>query len=313
MSQVKYIRAELHNHSTESDGKLSIKELVDYAESQKFEVLAVTDHNTVSGQDKAFQVARDKELDILPGVEVTTFYGHILALGLRHMIDFADMDPKYPEELVRKLKAAGARAVGCAHPFCIGEPIMKGCRLAMEFRYPEVLDYIEVFNTSAGDLFSGNEFALNWWEELVLQGIHIAATTGIDLHTIPENPDVFTTYAVVKDSERGVGQSNAEIVLEHILQQKTMVSKGPLFCSEYENGEIHVTLAQPGAEGMLLQLKEDTGAETVVPVDGRTEITICTDYGMKSAVLKLYDKKVDFTHLLAVGAPIYTGGHLEEA
>ena len=146
-----------------------------------------------------------------------------------------------------------------------------------------------------------------------MQGIRIAAVTGIDLHTIPENKDVFTTYAVVKDSEKGVGQSDAEVVLEHICQQKTMVSKGPLFCSEYQNGEIHVTLAQPGSEGMLLQLKEDTGAETVVPVDGRSEITICTDYGMKSAVLKLYDKKVEFTHLLAVGAPIYTGDHLEEA
>ena len=72
MSQVNYIRAELHNHSTESDGKLSIKELVHYAESQAFEVLAVTDHNTVSGQDKAMQEARNRALDILPGVEITT-------------------------------------------------------------------------------------------------------------------------------------------------------------------------------------------------------------------------------------------------
>lgn len=313
MSRTEFIRAELHNHSTESDGKLSIRELVEYAQKQHFEVLAVTDHNTVSGQAKAFQIARDKEVDILPGVEITTFYGHILALGLRQMIDFSDFDPRYPEELVRKLKAKGARAVGCAHPFCIGEPIMKGCRLAMEFRYPEVLDYIEVFNTSASDVFAGNAFALNWWEKLVLQGIRISAVSGIDLHTIPENAGAFTTYAIVRNGEKNDGKSKAELVLEHICRQKTMVSKGPLFHSEYQNGEVQITLREPGKEGMLLQLKDNTGEEKTVPADGRTRISIGTDPAMKSAVVKLYEKTTDFAHLLAVGEPIYRDGSSDGA
>lgn len=313
MSQVSFIRAELHNHSTESDGKLSIGELVSYAEEHSFEVLAITDHNTVSGQDKAVSAAKGKDLDILPGVEITTFYGHILVLGLRRMVDIAYLDPSKPEELVRELKAAGARAVGCAHPFCIGQPIMKGCRLAMKFRYPEVLDYIEVFNTSAGDLFSGNEFALNWWEQLVLQGIRIAAVTGIDLHTIPQNQDVFTTYAVVKDDAKISMQSKAQTVLNCIFDRKTMVSKGPLFSCEYSEGRIHVVFATPVREGMLLQIRQSTGTQNVIPLENSAELTLDADIGMRSAVVKLYDTEADFAHLLAVGTPIYAEGCREEA
>ena len=46
---MKFIRAELHNHSTESDGALSVESLAAYAAEKNFGVLALTDHNTTSG------------------------------------------------------------------------------------------------------------------------------------------------------------------------------------------------------------------------------------------------------------------------
>lgn len=63
----RFIRAELHNHTNESDGSLSVKELIDYAVSQNFGVMALTDHNTVSGHLKAIREASGRNLEIIPG------------------------------------------------------------------------------------------------------------------------------------------------------------------------------------------------------------------------------------------------------
>ncbi|MDY2939309.1 MAG: PHP domain-containing protein, partial [Fusicatenibacter sp.] len=81
--KVRFQRAELHNHTTESDGKLTVSELMNYAAEEDFGVIALTDHNTVSGHEKAEETIRREKLplSLICGVEATTFYGHILALG----------------------------------------------------------------------------------------------------------------------------------------------------------------------------------------------------------------------------------------
>ena len=95
---MKFIRAELHNHSTESDGALSVESLAAYAAEKNFGVLALTDHNTTSGHAKAYDAIRRAgyALALLPGVEITTFFGHILALGLVQMPDITTLDPRAP-------------------------------------------------------------------------------------------------------------------------------------------------------------------------------------------------------------------------
>lgn len=96
-------RVELHNHSTESDGSMTAEELMEWAEKKEYGVVALTDHNTCSGHGKAHQAIQDKHLSVslLEGVEVTTFYGHILALGLKKMIDITGLDPKAPEAFLK--------------------------------------------------------------------------------------------------------------------------------------------------------------------------------------------------------------------
>lgn len=100
----RFIRAELHNHTTESDGQLTVKELVEYAKADHFEVMAITDHNTVSGQAKSVYDSKDSDLEIIPGIELTTFYGHILALGLGCMVDDTMLDPEHPELYLRQVR-----------------------------------------------------------------------------------------------------------------------------------------------------------------------------------------------------------------
>ena len=209
---MKFIRAELHNHSTESDGALSVESLAAYAAEKNFGVLALTDHNTTSGHAKAYDAIRRAgyALALLPGVEITTFFGHILALGLVQMPDITTLDPRAPEPFFAMLRTAGARAVGIAHPFSVGSPLFIGCRFDMEMHDWNAVDYIEVFNTSVSEsgmgahpmaeAFIGNSRALALWERLVLDGQRIAAVTGKDLHSMPRDAEVFTTYAIVDEA-----------------------------------------------------------------------------------------------------------------
>lgn len=304
-----YLHAELHNHTTESDGALSVEELVQYARQEAYDVLALTDHNTTAGQGRAIAAAEGSELAILPGLELTTMYGHVLALGMTSMMDWSDLHPQFPDAILDRLRRHGARAVGIAHPFCVGEPIMTGCRFSMQIRDLEKIDYIEVFNTSGPDWFLGNEQALAWWQKLVLAGYPLAACTGIDLHHLPVNKEVFTTFVPVQE-----GLTKQEMVLAAILQQRTIVSRGPLLEWEEQNGCLHVTISDTcrhpyaGAcwtedEPVLVTMEDNTGALQRATVARDQPADLPLSEAVQYAVLKAYRNEAVFDQLLCVLAP----------
>jgi predicted metal-dependent phosphoesterase TrpH len=66
-------RADLHSHTTYSDGRLSPTELVERAVANGLEVLAVTDHDCTDGLAEALEAAsRNPSLLLIPGVELST-------------------------------------------------------------------------------------------------------------------------------------------------------------------------------------------------------------------------------------------------
>jgi predicted metal-dependent phosphoesterase TrpH len=77
------LRVDLHNHTTySSDGVMSPAELLSVARRRGVACVAVTDHNTVSGALEAAALAEaDPTLPrVIPGVEVSTSDGHLVAL-----------------------------------------------------------------------------------------------------------------------------------------------------------------------------------------------------------------------------------------
>lgn len=317
-----YQRAELHNHSTESDGAMSPEELMGWAEEKQYEVVALTDHNTCSGHGKAREAIQKNGLSVslLEGVEVTTFYGHILALGMRQMVDFTGLDPHAPEEFLKKLRRNHAAAIGIAHPFCLGRPVTAGCRFDITIHDWNALDYIEVFNTSAGtgaaaEWTMGNEKALEFWEEKVLEGYDLAAVTGKDIHTRPGDWPVMITYALLDGESGAEGENRAEAVLGAILEQRTIVTRGPLFEAEAKEGRL--TLLYDNTSSYLgwkdafrdaepvLVIRDDQGNRMEYPVDlemERQEFEISGEAGR--LVLRMYDGETGFTHLLAAGVVV---------
>lgn len=80
--------ADLHCHSTVSDGTLTPAALAARARAQGVELWALTDHDEVAGQQQALDAALAQGLNYLTGVEISvTFAGrvvHIVGLGFDH-------------------------------------------------------------------------------------------------------------------------------------------------------------------------------------------------------------------------------------
>ena len=66
------MRIDLHSHSTRSDGKESPTEVFEHAAAAGVNVLALTDHDTITGWAEAAEAARDLGMGFVPGIEVTT-------------------------------------------------------------------------------------------------------------------------------------------------------------------------------------------------------------------------------------------------
>ncbi len=104
--------ADLHLHTTaSSDGHTEPKELVLTAKRLGLFAVAVNDHNRPAGAREVARVAKGHDLLVVPASEVSSFNGHILALGVTEPI------PKglSPDETIRRINDFGGLAVA-AHP-----------------------------------------------------------------------------------------------------------------------------------------------------------------------------------------------------
>ena len=65
---------DLHVHSNHSDGTCTTKELVDLAIYKNLKAIALTDHDTTAGLEEIMDYAKDKNIEIIPGIELSTEY-----------------------------------------------------------------------------------------------------------------------------------------------------------------------------------------------------------------------------------------------
>ncbi|MDR0309354.1 MAG: PHP domain-containing protein, partial [Candidatus Methanoplasma sp.] len=74
------MKADLHIHSNFSnDGKSTVEEIIAEAERKGLGCIAITDHNSF----EAYGLAKDNgKVIVIPGTEVSSKDGHILAYGI---------------------------------------------------------------------------------------------------------------------------------------------------------------------------------------------------------------------------------------
>ena len=121
-------RADLQLHSDLGDGLASPEAILDAAERVGLSVIALTDHDDIRGAFVLRDIAarRSSPVEVVPGVEVTTRSGHILALFVE---DEIPMLRPLAETIVRIHEVGGLAVV--PHPlsyltFSVGERALRG-------------------------------------------------------------------------------------------------------------------------------------------------------------------------------------------
>ena len=85
-SGAKWLKADLHVHTPGSKDidkeykNATPQDVVNAALDKGLDIIAVTDHNTISWCDKVREAAKGTPLTVFPGVEISTSQGHLLAL-----------------------------------------------------------------------------------------------------------------------------------------------------------------------------------------------------------------------------------------
>lgn len=81
------LSVELHTHSALSyDGRDSVELLLEQAQAVGLDALAITDHDEIDASLEAANLAPEYGLVGIPGMEVTSRAGHVLALGVEESV-----------------------------------------------------------------------------------------------------------------------------------------------------------------------------------------------------------------------------------
>ena len=75
---------DLHTHTTASDGSFTPSQLVHHAKEKGLRALAVTDHDTIDGNQEALNAGVREGLEVVPGIEISVDYSP----GSMHMLGY---------------------------------------------------------------------------------------------------------------------------------------------------------------------------------------------------------------------------------
>lgn len=218
-------KANLHTHTTTSDGSFSPDEVMKLYSEHGYDIMCTSDHRVVNDMTSFDHHG----MLVLCGVEMHPRGGridlaHLLSIGvpqdfntkigLAEVEDFSAM-----QEVIDAVNAAGGLCY-LAHPYWCG------------FRSDEIarlkgLAGIEVFNTSCRYL--GKEYNMQTWDELCDMGLLYPALAVDDIHTQNE---LFGGWTVICCKER-----TEEAVMNALRKGEFYTSQGPeIKRISYENG-----------------------------------------------------------------------------
>ena len=296
-----WYRGDFHSHTGHSDGtcdSLSGRRIpcpafrtLEAARTAKLDFISVTEHNAASHHSvlRELQAYYDTLL-IIPGREITTFFGHMNAIGPTEPLEFQLGSDRLPKVggLVDKVRQQGG-IISINHPgMPSGEDCM-GCGYVVRDVDYSRFDAVEIANGGTMHFVGSAEGQLShipFWENLLNQGIRITGLGGSDSHDpdapitrqFPVGRPTTVVYAT-ELSQKGIldgvrsgrvfvdltGQSNAHLDLSAAGPGSVVVMGGALSLRPGESGELTIDIRDL-ASGQV-QLVLGRGAPDIVLQD----------------------------------------------
>lgn len=201
------LKAELHVHSDFSDGRDSVENILRTAVEKKIDLISITDHDTIEGSLSAIELVSEEKIPIIviPGIEISTKSGHLLAYGLMETIE-KGLGMKETCDEVRALKGISV----LAHPF---DFLRKGTIKRGDFRF---VDCVEVFNAKSYFNFLAKRYA----EKFNKRGIggsdaHTAKQIGIVINQL-ESSDKESILSAIYDGRKQTFRERLSFLLSRI-------------------------------------------------------------------------------------------------
>lgn len=209
------LRANLHTHSTLSDGTLAPEEVIRSYAAEGYDVLAMTDHHQVNDvtqwDNHGMIVIQGAELHPVSAPDRCKW--HLVALNLP--LDFKCLRPFETGESAQEVIDAVAAAGGIteiAHPhwcaFSSGD-------------IKDLKNYfaMEVYNTECDHY--GRAYSVQTWDELLADGKKVAAVAVDDMH---RKCSLFGAWTVICAEERSL-----ESVMKALRKGEFYATQGPQF------------------------------------------------------------------------------------
>ena len=93
---------DLHIHSNASDGSLTPSEVADEAIKAGLKAIALTDHDTVDGIPEILEYTKDKDIEVIPGIELSCYYQKREIHILGFYIDYQNEELKKELDFFKK-------------------------------------------------------------------------------------------------------------------------------------------------------------------------------------------------------------------
>jgi predicted metal-dependent phosphoesterase TrpH len=171
--------ADLHIHSIYSyDGTASVAAILRRGKEIGLDVIAITDHDEINGALKALELAPQFGVEIIPGIEITTAEGDLLAFNITQAMERG----RPLIETVLNVGEAGGFCIA-PHPMA-GGPGMKSLNaysILRALRHRDVariLIAIETFNATTLDKLS------NHYARILAERLNITQTGSSEAHVL---------------------------------------------------------------------------------------------------------------------------------
>lgn len=211
------MKIDFHIHSNFSyDGFSSPEEIVDTSIERKIDCICITDHGQIQGAIKAMKYGFDKNILVIPGIEILSRSGDILGINVKKIIP----NGLTAEETIKEIQKQKGIAI-IPHPF--NQPVGSFKGGEKEFL---MADAVEIFNASVFRF--ANKKAVNLSKKMNLcftagSDAHRAKFVGRGYLEIPKN--ILSEKELIEEVKNKTGSVQGKILnfyetLENILKTK---------------------------------------------------------------------------------------------